>query len=433
MAFAPTIDSRQGRTVAESAAGWLTALAVASSFLVSGLMLSAMGVAYDTGGGALWQKIHPASYLAFLAVTLLAFARFAPVAFFDDLVRYHKGTLAFLGVWLLLLVHIAFFVHAPIATIVDTFLLPVALLILLSRVSAREASTLAVFIHAAMAANALIAIFEFATGARLTPLVAEGVTLVADWRSSALLGHPLLNALMTATYTLIMLQGGGRDLSPVVRAGIVVLQLVALIAFGGRVATLALAVFGGVALAWQLWRSVRDRRLRSGSVALFTAAATVSIIGLILLGTGGFFDLFARRFDQDMGSADARVAMFNLIGQLPFTAFLFGSDPEHVASLQRLNGIEFGIESFWVAFVAFYGIAISIPFFAGLAAFLVDLKRATRPPSGWTIVFFIAVCSTSLSLAGKTTALAMFVVMLLLLLRPADPADESAADDRAWG
>lgn len=424
MTFAPTIDARSRRSFGEGAAGLLTALSLAVLFLVSGLMLNTMGIAYDTSGGALWQKIHPASYVAFLALACLAFSRLRPGAFLDDVARYHKGALVFLGMSVLLLVHVALFVHAPIAAIVDTFLLPVALLLLLSRVSELEVSTLAVFVHAAITANALIAIFEFSTGARLTPLVAEGVTLVADWRSSALFGHPLLNALVTAAYTLIMVQGGGRDLRPVLRTGIVGLQLIAMVAFGGRVATLMLIVFGGGAAAAHLWRAVRWRRLNAARVAFFAAIATAATIGLIVLFTGGFFDLFAGRFEQDQGSADARVAMFRLLDQLPLPAFLFGSDPEHVATLQRLDGIEFGIESFWVAFVAFYGIVIAIPFFAALAAFFLDLKRATRAPSGWAILFFIGVCSTSLSLAGKTTAFAMFVAMLLLLLRPVPSAQE---------
>jgi hypothetical protein len=248
--------------------------------------------------------------------------------------------------------------------------------------------------------------------------VAEGVTLAADWRSSALLGHPLQNALITAVYTLIMVQGGGRDLPRLLRLAIIVLQVAALVVFGGRVATVLLAAFGGAALAVQLWRAVRLRQLSSANAAIFAGATTAAIVGLILLVGGGFFDLFLQRFAQDQGSTEARFAMFDLLDHMPFFAVLFGSDPEHVATLQRLEGIEFGIESFWVAFVAFYGLVVSVPFFAGLVAFLFDLKRATRAPSGWAIFFFIAVCSTSLSLAGKTTSFAMFAAMLLLLLRP---------------
>jgi hypothetical protein len=215
-----------------------------------------------------------------------------------------------------------------------------------------------------------------------------------------------------------MLQGGGRDLSPALRMIVILLQVAALVAFGGRVATLLLIAFGGAAAGLQFLSAMRERRFSTGNAAAVVAVATICLVGVVLLSSGGFFDLFIRRFSQDMGSADARVAMFDLIHQMPLSAFLFGSDPEHVATLQRLQGIEFGIESFWVAFVAFYGIVISVPFFAGLIAFLFDLKRAVRSGGGWTILFFIAVCSTSLSLAGKTSAFAMVAVMLLLLLRP---------------
>jgi hypothetical protein len=425
MALAPAIEQFNRRTFGQALASGLTAIAVALLFLVSGLMLQAMGITYDSAGGALWQKIHPATYVAFLAVICLALAHFDIVRFIDDVARWHKGTMLFLGLWVLLFVHVALFVHSSIAPIVDTFLLPAMLLILLTRIGERQASSLAVFIHAAMTANALIALFEFATGARLTPLVAENITLVADWRSSALLGHPLQNALLTATYTLIMVQGGGRDLPRLVRLGVIALQIAALVVFGGRVATLLLLAFAGVALTIQLWRAVQFRKLTSMNAAIFAAVATMTVVGLVLLIGGGFFDLFLKRFAQDQGSADARVAMFDLLSQMPFFAFLFGSDPEHVATLQRLEGIEFGIESFWVAFVAFYGLVISIPFFAGLVAFLLDVKRMARAPSGWAILFFIAVCSTSLSLAGKTTAFAIFVTMVLLLLRPRVDAESS--------
>jgi hypothetical protein len=46
------MDARGSRTLGESAAALLTGLAVVVLFLVSGLMLQAMGIAYDTAGGA---------------------------------------------------------------------------------------------------------------------------------------------------------------------------------------------------------------------------------------------------------------------------------------------------------------------------------------------------------------------------------------------
>ena len=413
-----TMNESPARRVGESAAALLAAGAVLALFLISNLMLSLLGVSYDVSGGAQWQKIHPATYLALASLGFLALSRFDPVILVDEVVRHHKGLLVFFFAWLLLLGHIVFFVGSPITAVIDTFLLPMLMLVLLTRVSEGQASRLALFLHVAMAANAALGIWEFAGGFRVTPLIAQGVALTGDWRSTALLGHPLQNATITAVYAFILIQGGGRDLSGLLRPLAFLLQLAALAAFGGRAATAMFIAFGAVAAVVQVARIVQTRSITARGAATFALVLTVGIVAASLLVAGGYFDQFASRFVSDEGSFNARISMFKLLGEIPYSALLAGPSPEYVATLQRLEGIEFGIESFWVAMIANYGILISIPFFIGLTAFLFDLKRVTRSPSGWTILLFVAICSTSASLSGKTTGFAEFAVMLLLLLRP---------------
>ncbi len=423
------MNESPARRLGESAAALLATGAVIALFLFSNLMLSSLGVAYDISGGAQWQKIHPATYIALAALAFLALSRFNPVDFVDDVVRHHKGTLLFFFAWLLLLGHIVFFIGSPITAVIDTFLLPIVMLVLLTRISEGHASRLSLFLHVVMAVNAALGIWEFAGGFRMTPLVAQGVTLVADWRSTALLGHPLQNAAITAVYAFMLIQGGGRDLPRLLRPVAFCLQLVALAAFGGRGATAMFLVFGGVAAVVQGARIIQGRSITARGSATFMLALTVGIVTAGLLAAGGYFDQFASRFVSDQGSFDARISMFKLLGEIPFSALLVGPRPEYVATLQRLYGIEFGIESFWVAMIANYGVLVSIPFFMGLAAFLFDLKRVTRAPSGWAILLFVAICSTSASLSGKTTGFAEFAVILLLLLRPV--AETPSARDSA--
>jgi hypothetical protein len=350
----------------------------------------------------------------------------------DDVIRYNKGTLAFLLMWLLLFGHIVFVVGSPITMVIDTFLLPMIMLILLTRVSERHASRIAHFVHVVMAANAALGIWEFVDGTRVTPLIAQGIELVGDWRSTALLGHPLQNAAVTAIYSLVLIQGGGRDMPGPLRPIALVLQIVALVAFGGRAATALLVVFGSTAIVFQAIRIIRARRIGAAAVAALTFALTGGAVAVLLLVAGGFFDQFADRFVSDQGSAATRLSMFKLLSQMPLSALLFGASPDYVATLQRLNGIEFGIESFWIAMMANYGVLICVPFFAGLVAFFFDLKRATRAPSGWTILMFVAICSTSASLSGKTTAFAQFAVILLVLLRPIDEQMRGRRVAGAW-
>jgi hypothetical protein len=326
--------------------------------------------------------------------------------------------LVFLVVWVALLLHIALVLRSPITLIVDTFLLPVVLLLLLTRLREDESRRLAVFIHIAMAANALIGIGEFIVGLRLTPLVAEGIELTGDWRSTALLGHPLQNAMMTAVYALILIRGGGKDMPSAWVPFAVLLQIAAMAVFGGRAATLLFFAFAGVVGSLRLAEIVRRQRLTIGGVATGVLLATGSIVFGVELASIGYFDKFFERFIDDQGSASARIAMFRLFEQIPFPSLVTGPDPELVSSLQRLEGIEFGIESFWIAFLISYGLLLAIPFFVGFFAFLADLARASRAGGTLAIVYFVAVCSTSASLSGKTTVLAMFVTMLLILLRP---------------
>jgi hypothetical protein len=81
------------------------------------------------------------------------------------------------------------------------------------------------------------------------------------------------------------------------------------------------------------------------------------------------------------------------------------------------EGIEFGIESFWVSFMLTYGILPSLLFFAGFCAFLFDLRRHAGKGALWTIVYVLIVASGSLSLGGKTLAVGALVIIDLILLR----------------
>ncbi len=402
-------------------------LSVTTLFLISNLMMARLGLAYETTGGAQWEKISPATYFAFLALLALVASRPNLAAFVDELVRRHKGTLVFVVTWAMLFGYIVKYQGSPLTATFDTFLLPIALFLVLPRTTGVTQRRMALFIHAFMAVNALLGLAEFATGFRLTPIVAQGLEITSDYRSSALLGHPLNNAAIAACYALILLLGGGRDLSPRWHAAALLLQLPALAVFGGRFATVAFIGFAGVIAIRHGAQILAGRRFSRTAAAAALILVPVIVVGTTLLVTGGFLDKFLMRFVNDEGSAASRLIMFDLVGKIPFHDLLIGASPEVVATLQRTEGIAFGIESFWVGFIAYYGILISVPFFVGLIAFLVDLARQTTKGSGWAIFLFILICSTSASLSGKTTSFGLFVAMLLILLRPISLAQRRRA------
>ncbi len=394
---------------------WATMLAM---FFLSHLMLEELGIPYETSGGSSLTKIHPSTYFALLAIAAFIIQR-GPLSLIDEVIKRHKGTVILCITWLMLFAYIVVFQGKPLTSTIDTFLLPIVLFLILPRLEEKHLRTFALFVHLFMAANALLGIAEFVGQFRLTPIVAEGIELTSDWRSSALMGHPLVNALVAGTYAVGLMLGGGRDLPPWARLPALGLQAFAMLVFGGRMAMALLVVFGAVWLLWHALNILNGRRISIYAAAAASFVVPVLVIGFALLVADGFFDKFLMRFIEDEGSAASRLRMFDLISQIPIEELFVGPDPVYVMQLQRLNGIPFGIESFWVGFVAYYGLLITIPFLIGMIAFWIDLGRAATWQGWWTILFFVAVCTTSASLSGKTTVIGMLVAFNLTMFRRA--------------
>ena len=138
----------------------------------------------------------------------------------------------------------------------------------------------------------------------------------------------------------------------------------------------------------------------------------------------GALDPLTNRLFDDEGSAGTRIEMFNLFGYLTVTDLIFGPDPAVLMTRIRLHGLEYGLESFVVAFILNYGLLCTAVFFPALFLFFYRLKNATRDGSLLAIIYFLAVSLTSISLSSKSPVLSIFTLMLLVLLR----RDRTAAE-----
>ncbi len=399
----------------------LTMMVVGLLFAVSSLMLNRLHIPYDISGGSPFSKIHPATYLASIAMFGWLMGRFNPIAELESFFAQNKGTAVFLLCLLVVALDILLAQPWPFSMILDSFLLTVMVFMLLSRLEGRYRTWLVLAVHLAMAANAGLGLVEFVTGRRLTPIVAAGVYLTSDWRSSAFLGHPLINAVITGSYLLMLMLGGGRELPLVLRVLTGILQLMAMLAFGGRVASVL--AFTGV---FVLMSQRAATFFSGGRLSLLHMAGLVLLVPIVLAGVMiawnfGLLDRFLDRFSNDDGSTDARLSMLLLFEWVPLRDIILGPDPEWIASLQRTEGMDFGIESFQIAFIFQYGIIIAFFLCVGIVCFCYDLWHKTDKGSLWVILYFLAVASTSMSIAGKTTVFAIFVALLMLML-PSNPA-----------
>jgi hypothetical protein len=446
--------ARQRAAVLEPVALALTIGALAILCTISPLTLAVYGVDYDTAGGSALAKIHPGTYLAFAALAARLCAAPHPWRTLQRLLLVEPGLLLYLAALGLLAVYVVVVARSPVTPLIDTFLLALMLTLLIEGLNERIARLLALTLVAIFALDAVLALAEVSTGWRLIHIsVPEGVTsdptrtdlvfdwradLATDWRATALFGHPLENAMLMGGFLICMASRGTAWLGTPLRVGLGVLALLAMFAFGGRASLVFsgffIVLFGLTALARRL---IEGRAVSLGAAASIVLVLPLIGIGLAVLGETGLFDRMAERFRADDGSALARLTMFSLFDPIPWRDLVLAPDQAVVKTWQRLQGLEFGIESFWVGFALTYGLIMSTVLIAGLAAFVVSVVRLSGRGALAVFLFYFAGASTSTSLSSKTTSFAILTAFVLLVLRkdarPTPPLATLVSTERSRG
>lgn len=396
--------------------GALALLIITLLMTVSPMALNAIGWNYDGLGGAGLTRFHPSSYLIVLLFVLIALCDGNPLASVISALGHDLRIALFAIVWAVVFYHGVKNQDLPAAGLIDTFLMPLLMVLIFRRLGFLTRMRIEMLMHGLIATNALLGLGEFLTGLRLTPYNAGGILITDDWRSTALLGHPLGNALMTGCYIMMLLMGGGRLLQGRLRYAVLGLQFSAMVAFGGRASIVLLILFAGVILLIGIFRFLAGARLPLRNVAIIGVLLPVLIGVLGGLYEFGFFDKFIMRFVEDKGSATARIVMFELFRGFTWTELLLGPPQVNLSYYVHVHKLEFGIESVWVAFSLYYGILPAILFFAGLLFFLCAVLARCQA-RGWLVIgYFFLINSTFLGIAGKTINFTTLMIMLMVML-----------------
>ena len=392
-------------------------LTVVLLFSVSGGLLWLLGYNYDglTGGAA--TKIHPSTYLIVAMFGWAAIARGNPIAYGVRGARMRPGAFLLLVAMIVLFVHIVSHKAPGMAGTLDTFLAPSLLVVLLIDIDERAMRRIEFIIHALMTVNAVMALSEFVLQTRFFPYRFDGQSFEWDTRSTALHGHPLANAIITAWYCLALLNGC-RSLPQGLKLPLIALQFAALVTFGGRTAFVVAVALGLLCMAGKVHNT-----LRSGRIPILWAAGAVTIVALVpvvigALAAGGFFDALLDRFTSDGGSANARIEMFAMFDNLSFRDLLVGPDTGLVEYLRRVNGLEWGIENPIINDILYQGLMITGLMIVAVSLFLTEIALLCGRGVWVQMAAFAILINTSESIASKTTMLSQFVVLVLCLYRP---------------
>lgn len=392
-----------------------TILAVIVAFSVSSMALSALGVGYTAPGGNPLAKLHPSNWLFAFALLFNLLSAASPRAYLAELPRAFPGATFFSAMWVCLIAYAILVQHAPATPLIDTFFAAVAFLPLHRALEGGARIRLRRLLHGIMFVNASLGILEFLLHFRLTPFAVAGTAIVDDYRSTALLGHPLLNAGTTGAYILMLFFHGDPEDRPLLRAGMMALQMVAMVAFGGRTAIVlgvsALALGSLPTIAAILGGRRFDERL---GIVIAIGSPIVVAAAFFAVSQGLFTDLVAR-FVDDKGSSEARVVIFDLFGQFSLADLLLGPDQERLQSLQTILGIEYGIENSWLGFVFQYGLLISVMFIGGFLALIAEYMARSRRGSWILVGYFLILASSSASLSVKSLVLSQFAILMITI------------------
>lgn len=396
-------------------AAWvILALGISLYLLMSAETLVALGFPYTATEGSPLAKFHPGTYCLLLAWLVAIASHGNPVGVLGGQVARHPLLAGYFFCMILVFVWVLYR-HgvSGIASIIESLWTPAIALFVLYLLDLRRHRQIVQIVVALLACNALVAIGEFLTGARLAPQSEEGVFAQEYFRSSALLGHPLNGAQVVVSLlpavTLL-------PWSLLVRLTTGVLLVFSLFAFGGRASlSMGFIFYGGYAL-YRLFRAVvRGRfsylQLTGGSLALMLGITAVAGV----VAVTGIGERFFQNLQWD-DSASVRGRVWEVFAHLSPTDLWTGVAPAEIDRISLRIGLDpkfEAVENFWIYLFMQFGVVGYFPFIVGLALLVALLWRAATPSMRVAVLVYFLVASGANTLASKTMSLMMLAVVVV--------------------
>jgi hypothetical protein len=426
----PLHDFRSRPTTAGRVIDWiivgLMLLAVVSMFAVSSSLLTNLKVHYLTAGGGFYEKLHPATYLTLFAWLLLLMRNGDPIGEINRSFSDAKLMLIYLFCWVCLLIQM-FVLDRPFTVIIDTFLLPLLLCLVIWRLTASQRKPLVWAIHLTILLNVVLGYYEYFSGHHLIPLTVGDVVVLGEWRSSALLGHPLTASGIVGGYILALVLRPALCSPIILRLPLIAFCLGSLMAFGGRTALVTVLSIIGLIFCFEIFRLLRGGRTSLPMVIGAMCVLFIAAAGIFAALDLGIFDKMLLRFSSDKGSTLARYATFSLLSHFDWYELVLGPNPVRVSALQSQLGLNYGIENFWISSAVQFGLVHTALLTIGLVAFFVEMLRRSTSDAYAIVLLVLVIAASSVSFSSKNIQLAQFIVLVALLFprEPSRAADAS--------
>lgn len=346
-----------------------------------------------------YTKIFPSIY--FLALVILFYnSNFISLIF-------SKNSLFF---YLLSILAIIFYLYiyeltSAISFILNTLIIPFLFFAYLKMNKLVVQRSIPLFAVKLILINSVIAIFERLYNFNLFPIKQ---TFGEQFRATALLGHPLNNALITLAFILFVLVIDMMHIAKIIYLGILFL---AMFCFGARGSLLA--GFIGVIVFYIVPIFFSKNNYFSRINKLTTISIIIFFVGCfsyIFLFTP-FGERFRETIKDDSGSSQVRLDTLNLIDFNNLSNFYWPISAQNTNSLTDKAGVDI-IENFIIIWIFKFGLIFTIILIYFLLRFLYSNSIIKNKFYTFLIFFiFFGAAATNNSLGSSTNALLFFVVL----------------------
>lgn len=379
-----------------------------SSFVLGGYLLESLGVQYVSEGGNPLVKIHISTYVLFFAVMLLTLKKglFRPLSNLKELKT--AWIVSFFCIGIVIIYGLFRFGTSGMAYLVDTMVAPLLAIYLLSQLSDTYKNKLMRLLAYLLFINSLIAILEFVLGSTLMQVEFSSFS---HFRSTALLTHPLNNALITAALAPILMSH--TRIPYLIYFTVITLSL---FAFGGRAAAgifiLGILILVAPKMPTFITQGIKVSKMRFAiiqALAFFVSIFTLLVITLTPIGSRILSKLHVDP------SAQARFDVFLILDQLSPMEWLFGASHSLMANVKFYIEVDV-IENYLIGWIVSFGIIST--FLLVLSCYKIPIKLLTKSNVGVSValIVFVMVSLTNNALTTKTPAL-IFLFSAMYLSR----------------
>jgi hypothetical protein len=362
--------------------------------------LEMIGWGYGAAGGGAFFKIHPVTYYSFAVLGCLFLIKWQPQN------KVHLAEIAPMPVLLYgactlltFACNIVLVGGGESSFVIDSLFLPVVMIILVQHLSTSQQRYIFTMLLGVFVINALIGMGEVASGHRLFKYTIQGIDIIYDKRATALMGHPLTNAALTAVAVFFVL---GYVRKPVYAVAIILTLYVGMVAFGGRASLILLTI---TLLGYGVFAFFMAAKQRQFNLPVLTTLAGVLffapfLLAYLLLGTTAGQAFVERLVWDDSGAT--RVQLFEVFKYLSTSEILLGTSSQKINTLIAFTGMPWTIENGWIALFVRFGAVLFSVYMVGFGFLYRFLLRDLRVEAKIGLWLFVVIAFANNSIAGKT-------------------------------